>query len=104
MRAFAAELRKLEMLQPSGSLRPINPTGVKVNSYPLSTLVLNVNTGCNLSCTYCYKEDLAKPADGRKMDFVTAARSVDLLLEGGRRARRGEHRVLRRRAAHQRRR
>ncbi len=83
VRAFAAELRKLEMLQPSGSLRPINPTSVKVNSYPLSTLVLNVNTGCNLSCTYCYKEDLAKPKDGRKMDFVTAARSVDLLLAAG---------------------
>src|SRR5882672_10989727 len=83
VRAFAAELRKLEMLQPSGTLRPINPTRVKVSSYPLSTLVLNVNTGCNLSCTYCYKEDLAKPADGRKMDFVTAARSVDLLLAAG---------------------
>jgi uncharacterized protein len=83
VRAFAAELRKLEMLQPSGRLRPINPNSVKVNSYPLSTLVLNVNTGCNLSCTYCYKEDLAKPADGRKMDFVTAARSVDLLLKAG---------------------
>ena len=83
VRAFAAELRKLEMLQPSGSLRPINPNGVKVTSYPLSTLVLNVNTGCNLSCTYCYKEDLAKPVDGRKMDFVTAARSVDLLLKAG---------------------
>jgi uncharacterized protein len=83
VRAFAAELRKLEMLQPCGSLKPINPSSVKVSSYPLSTLVLNVNTGCNLSCTYCYKEDLAKPVDGRKMDFVTAARSVDLLLKAG---------------------
>jgi uncharacterized protein len=81
VRAAAFELRTLEMLQPSGSLHPINPSSVKVNAYPLSTLVLNVNTGCNLSCTYCYKEDLAKPADGRKMNFVTAARSVDLLLE-----------------------
>jgi uncharacterized protein len=83
VRATAFELRTLEMLQPSGRLRPINPSSVKVNAYPLSTLVLNVNTGCNLSCTYCYKEDLAKPADGRKMNFVTAARSVDLLLEAG---------------------
>src|ERR1700676_4192177 len=83
VRAFAAELRTLEMLQPSGSLRPINPSSVKVSAYPLSTLALNVNTGCNLSCSYCYKEDLAKPKDGRKMNFVTAARSVDLLLEAG---------------------
>lgn len=81
VRAFAAELRTLEMLQPSGSLKPINPKSVKVSAYPLSTLVLNVNTGCNLSCTYCYKEDLAKPAAGRKMDFPTAARSIDLLIE-----------------------
>ena len=83
VRAFAGELRTLEVLQPAGSLRPINPAAVEVRSYPLSTLVLNVNTGCNLSCTYCYKEDLAKPAEGRKMDFVTAARSVDLLLKTG---------------------
>src|SRR5579863_3695915 len=83
VRSFAAELRTLEVLQPAGGLRPVNPGAVQVRSHPLSTLVLNVNTGCNLSCTYCYKEDLAKPADGRKMNFVTAARSVDLLLEAG---------------------
>lgn len=80
VRTFASELIKLEVLQPSGSLRPFNPAGVAVSSYPLSTLVLNVNTGCNLSCTYCYKEDLAKPRNGKRMDFPTAARSVDLLL------------------------
>ena len=28
---------------------------VQVRATPLSTIVLNVNTGCNLSCTYCYK-------------------------------------------------
>ena len=83
VRAFAAELRKLELLAPSGALRPINPASVRVKAYPLSTLVLNVTTGCNLSCTYCYKEDLAVPADSKKMDFVTAARSIDLLLAAG---------------------
>jgi uncharacterized protein len=83
VRAFAGELAQLEVLQPAGSLRPINPASVKVSTYPLSTLVLNVNTGCNLSCTYCYKEDLVKPAAGKRMDFATAARSVDLLLAAG---------------------
>jgi uncharacterized protein len=53
---------------------------VNIKSYPLSTIVLNVNTGCNLGCTYCYKEDLAVPARGERMSFETAARSVDLLL------------------------
>ncbi len=83
VRAFAGELSKLEVLQVSGSLKPINPTSAKLTQVPLSTIVLNVNTGCNLACTYCYKEDLAKPADGKRMDFATAARSVDLLLQAG---------------------
>lgn len=48
VRALAEQLHSLEMLQPPASLKPINPAGVKVGSYPLSTLVLNVNTGCNL--------------------------------------------------------
>lgn len=52
-----------------------------IRQYPLSTLVLNVNTGCNLSCTYCYKEDLAAPAAGRKMDPATAFAGIDLLLK-----------------------
>ena len=53
---------------------------VHVLRTPLSTIVLNVNTGCNLSCTYCYKEDLASPADGRRMSFETAAAAFELLL------------------------
>jgi uncharacterized protein len=79
--ALARELARLEVLQPPGALKPINPTSVKLSSYSLSTLVLNVNTGCNLSCTYCYKEDLTKPANGKRMDFATAAKSIDLLIE-----------------------
>lgn len=47
----------------------------------LVSLVLNVNTGCNLACTYCYKEDLAVPARGRRMSIETALASVDLLLK-----------------------
>src|SRR5690554_1284117 len=42
---------------------------VEIRQFPLSTVVLNVNTGCNLSCTYCYKEDLAVPTKGVRMDF-----------------------------------
>jgi uncharacterized protein len=56
---------------------------LKIKEYPLSTLVLNVNTGCNLSCTYCYKEDLTTPAKGEKMDFATAQQGVELLLREG---------------------
>lgn len=51
-----------------------------VDTFPLTTVVLNVNTGCNLSCTYCYKEDLDKPSAGRKMELQTAIDSVEMLL------------------------
>ena len=52
----------------------------KVEDIPLSTIILNVNTGCNLACTYCYKEDLTTPAKGEKMDFATARAAIDLLF------------------------
>ncbi len=78
---FITRLTDLEVLQVRGQERAINPGRVQVESYPLSTLVLNVNTGCNLSCTYCYKEDLQTPARGQRMDFSVASRSVDLLLQ-----------------------
>lgn len=54
---------------------------VEIKDYPLSTVVLNVNTGCNLSCTYCYKEDLTTPAKGQRMDLATAVAAFELLLE-----------------------
>lgn len=57
---------------------------VKVEEIPLSTIIINVNTGCNLACTYCYKEDLAVPSKGEKMGFETARQSVELLLRQAR--------------------
>jgi len=55
-------------------------TRPRIGSLPLTTVVLNVNTGCNLSCTYCYKEDLDTPANGRKMSLETAQQSIEMLL------------------------
>lgn len=80
VRDFVDRLAQLEVLQDESGARPINPKRVDVENYPLSTIVLNVNTGCNLGCTYCYKEDLAIPARGERMNVGTATRSVDLLL------------------------
>ena len=57
---------------------------IKVRDFPLSTIIINVNTGCNLSCTYCYKEDLAVPSKGQKMSFETAVKSFELLLKQAR--------------------
>ncbi|HVS77993.1 MAG TPA: quinohemoprotein amine dehydrogenase maturation protein [Steroidobacteraceae bacterium] len=78
--AFLDRMAQLEVLQGEGVPQPINPSRVRVDTYPLSTIVLNVNTGCNLACGYCYKEDLAVPASGRRMGMDVAARSIDLLL------------------------
>jgi len=74
------ELRKLSLLAPTvnDAVVPFQP--LELDRVPLTTVVLNVNTGCNLSCTYCYKEDLDTPQNQRKMEFETAKQSIDLLL------------------------
>lgn len=74
-----AEMVSLEILSDSGRAR-IRPQP-RIDAFPLTTLVLNVNTGCNLSCSYCYKEDLDTPSAGKKMAFDTAARSIAMLYE-----------------------
>lgn len=88
VRAFIERMMSLQVLQSSGRERPVNPQRVQVETYPLSTIVLNVNTGCNLGCRYCYKEDLAVPAAGQRMSPQVAMRSVELLLEQARGRRR----------------
>lgn len=76
------ELRTLDIISERADQPPANPRPT-IENFPLSTLVLNVNTGCNLGCSYCYKEDLATPTDGQKMAFETAKDSIELLLREG---------------------
>ena len=75
------ELRLLEVVGDTShnAVKAFEP--IALESVPLTTVVLNINTGCNLSCTYCYKEDLDTPANQKKMDFDTAVRSIDMLLK-----------------------
>lgn len=75
-----SEFKDLQIVRDVGLDIP-SPAPVKINDYPISTMVLNVNTGCNLSCTYCYKEDLTSPDKGERMDFQTAADAFELLLK-----------------------
>ncbi|MBL8230554.1 MAG: quinohemoprotein amine dehydrogenase maturation protein [Bryobacterales bacterium] len=55
-------------------------------TFPLSTLVLNVTNQCNLSCTYCYEygeDKIVDTENGKQAKFMseaTARESVDLLL------------------------
>lgn len=51
-----------------------------VTRTPLNTLVLTLTTGCNLGCSYCYREDLATPQAARLMPRETALQAIDLLL------------------------
>ncbi|MDR2688599.1 MAG: quinohemoprotein amine dehydrogenase maturation protein [Azoarcus sp.] len=73
-----AELKTLELINDGGESAP--PVLPRIDHFPLSTVVLNVNTGCNLSCAYCYKSDLATPAAGKKMDFSTARAAVEMMI------------------------
>ena len=79
---IAETVHELLALEVFSDGRPLgaSPAARKVDKFPLTTVVLNVNTGCNLSCTYCYKEDLDTPSAGRKMSFETARDSIDMLL------------------------
>lgn len=53
----------------------------EIKHSPISTLVLTLTTGCNLGCTYCYREDLTTPSKATVMEEATARRSIDLLLK-----------------------
>jgi len=81
-REISETLRELLALELVNDGRPLtDEIGTRrVDQFPLTTVVLNVNTGCNLSCTYCYKEDLDIPSAGRKMELQTAIDSVEMLL------------------------
>ncbi len=69
--------------QPARQL-PILPP----RDFPLTTMVLNVTSQCNLACTYCYEygEDAIVPASGkpRFMAEDTARQAVDWMFEQGR--------------------
>ena len=76
------DFQDMQIISGKGASRPDYPA-IKIENYPLSTIILNVNTGCNLGCSYCYKEDLTTPARGERMDLDTAKKSIDLLFKEG---------------------
>ena len=76
------ELLQLDLLRPAGTpRRRVAPP--EISDHPLSTIVLNVQTGCNLGCTYCYREDLRPAARGAAMPVDVARAGIDLLFEEG---------------------
>lgn len=57
-----------------------DPVPHPVKSAPINTLVLTLTTGCNLGCSYCYREDLDTPKAARVMEPETALAAIDLLF------------------------
>lgn len=79
LRETVSELLTLDLLsdgRPAPAAKPVTTLG----NLAINTVVLNVNTGCNLSCTYCYKEDLDTPDKSRRMSLETAKQSIELML------------------------
>ena len=71
---------------PGGGVTRREPPQVPDNA--LTTLVLGLTNGCNLACSYCYKEDLRSPAKAQRMSADDARAAVDLLIrESGERPR-----------------
>lgn len=76
------DLKALGVLRQTAALTSSSVLA-RIAEFPLNAIVLNVNTGCNLSCTYCYKEDLTSPSKGQKLDIEKAKRGIDLLFKQG---------------------
>lgn len=74
------ELKELTKLNIIGEEKPAEYTEVK--NFPATTLILNVASGCNLSCTYCYKEDLETLSNSGNMTSTTAIEAIRHLYDG----------------------
>lgn len=72
-----------EVLDELSSLAIIGVLGseykeVSIERFPAKALVLNIASGCNLSCTYCYKVDLTNLANSGNMTFETAVQAIEM--------------------------
>ena len=53
----------------------------KIEKFPAKALILNVTSGCNLSCTYCYKADLTSLKNGGQMTLEIAKSAIDMFYK-----------------------
>lgn len=53
----------------------------KIEKFPAKALILNVTSGCNLSCTYCYKADLTSLKNGGQMTLEIAKSAIDMFFK-----------------------
>ena len=86
VRSGLAELQDVQAIGDVDAFTPPVPLELPPRDFPLSTMVLNVTSKCNLACTYCYEygEDRIPDAISSKprfMDEETARRSVDFMFQ-----------------------
>lgn len=92
--AAITELLQIRAIGPAAAPPEKTLKVLPSKQFPLTTMVLNVTSKCNLACTYCYEygEDRVveptKPMP-RFMDDTTARQSVDFLFQQS-----GENRVI----------
>ena len=83
--ATLEELVRVRALTPAGAPPPEIPVDLPPADLPLSTLVLNVTSKCNLACGYCYEYGDDRLSESSEMPAMmaekTARQSVDLLFE-----------------------
>jgi uncharacterized protein len=87
IRSSVAELLQVRAIGPAAApperMLPVLPAA----DFPLTTMVLNVTSKCNLACTYCYEYGEDKIVDTatkplpRFMDEETARQSVEFMIE-----------------------
>jgi uncharacterized protein len=73
-----ADFIALGVVAPSHKSYEIAPR--PITQAPIGTLVLTLTTGCNLACSYCYREDLQTPKAAQRIDHETALQAIDMLL------------------------
>jgi uncharacterized protein len=73
-----ADFIALGVVAPGSKAYEIAPR--PVTEAPIGTLVLTLTTGCNLGCSYCYREDLESPKAAQVMEHEVALQAIDLLL------------------------
>ncbi len=87
--ALLTELEQIHAVRPAAEPVPEMPAIIPltpVESFPLTTAVLNVTNQCNLSCGYCYEyseDKIVDTTNGAQPKFMTdetARQSIDLLF------------------------
>ncbi len=70
-------LTSLEIVSRDGTRARALP---RLDGLPLTTLVLNVTSGCNLACSYCYQGMPTRDPVGEQLAVSTGQRAIDLFL------------------------